>query len=71
MMNDGGEGEQMLIPEKKQNLPSRLTAKERSWRPTWVHIAKPYFKKKKVSSFSTRIIIRFTISKNFQKLMNF
>lgn len=47
MMNDGGEGEQMLIPEKKQNLPSRLNAKERSWRPTWVHIAKPYFKKKK------------------------
>lgn len=28
MMNDGGVGEQMLIPEKKQNLPSRLTLRK-------------------------------------------
>lgn len=34
----------MLIP-KKQTLPSRLNAKERPWRPTWMYIAKPYFKK--------------------------
>lgn len=42
-MNDGGRERTDVNTREEANF--RLTTKERSWRPTWVYIAKPYFKK--------------------------
>lgn len=61
----GGGGEQMLIP-KKQTLPSRLNAKERSWRPTWVYTAKPYFKKNFFLHFLQKSLLDLLFQKTFK-----